>query len=251
MGILKMESKFNGKTALVTAASTGIGRAIAVALANQGARVALVARSLDGLKKTQEIIREKGGHAEIFVTDLRDEIAIDKLVDDFQKKWGTADIIVNAAGVWHDENKVYAGVPLAETPTEQINDVLNVGIRAPFLITRRLLPGMIRKRQGKILQISGTFESGASGWLHYYVSKKAIEHFTEGLAQELRPNLIQVNAISPSDTYTEAYARFFKGSSEAECVKPDEIARLAVFLLSEEADNITGQVITIRSKFAK
>jgi len=248
-----MESKLKlkGKTALVTASSTGIGRAISVAIAANGGRVGLVARSLDGLKKTQEIIHKKGGEAEIFVADLRDQKAIDGLVDEVQKKWGSVDIIVNAAGVWHNDKIVYAGVPLADTPDEQINEVLDVGIRAPFLLTRRLLPNMIKKKQGKILQISGTFESGASGWLHYYVSKKAIEHFTIGLSEELRPYLIQVNAISPSDTYTEAYRRFFTNANEKECVKPEEIADLAVFLLSEDADNITGQVITIRSKFAK
>lgn len=248
---MESKPKLGGKTALVTAASTGIGRAISVAIAISGGRVGLVARSKDGLKKTQEIIREKGGEAEIFVTDLRDQKAIDRLVAEVQKKWGNVDILVNAAGVWHNDKIVYAGVPLAETPDEQIHEVLDVGIRAPFLLTRRLLPSMIKKRQGKILQISGTFESGASGWLHYYVSKKAIEHFTIGLAEELRPHLIQVNAISPSDTYTEAYQRFFPDTDEKECVRPKEIADLAVFLLSENADNITGQIITIRSKFAK
>ena len=248
---MKTEAKLKAKTALVTAASTGIGRAIAVAIAENGGRVGLVARSIQGLKKTQDMIHNLGGQAEIFVTDLTHQEAIERLAKKVLDHWGGIDIIVNAAGVWHDDKIVYAGVPLAETPAKQINEVLDVGIRALFLLTRLLLHSMIEKKRGKILQISGTFESGASGWLHYYVSKKAIEDFTIGLAEELRPHLIQVNAISPSDTYTEAYQRFFSDADEKECLKPKDIAKLAVFLLSEDADNITGAIITIRSKFAK
>jgi len=245
------KQKLKGKVAIVTAASTGIGRAIAVAIAANGARVGLVARSIEGLKKTKEIIQKNGGEAEIFPTDLRDQQAIVRLVESVQKKWDHVDIVVNAAGVWHSDKIVYAGVPLVDTPIEQINEVLDVGITAPFLLTKLLLPSMIERKQGKILQISGTFESGASGWLHYYVSKKAIEDFTIGLAEELRPHLIQVNAISPSDTYTQAYRKFFPKTDEKECNKPEEIANLAIFLLSEDADNITGAIVTIRSKYAK
>ena len=248
---METKNNFQGKKAVVTAASTGIGRAISVALATRGARIALVARSIDGLKRTQELIEEKGGTAEIFSVDLRDKQAIDKFAQKVLEKWVDIDFIVNAAGVWHNKKIIYANVPLSETPEDQINEVLEVGITAPILLTRKFLPTMIKNKRGKILQISGTFEDGASGWLHYYVSKKAIEHFTVGLSEELRPHQIQVNAISPSDTYTEAYQRFFTTSIEQECIKPEDVANLAIFLLSEAADNITGQIITIKSKFAR
>jgi len=247
---MKEEKRLKGKIAVVTGASTGIGREIAKAIAIHGGRVGLVARSEDGLKKTQEQIRRAGGEAEIFITDLRKREDIDKLASNILKKYGGVDIIANVAGVWHGENTVYYGPKLWETPVEQIDEVLDVIIRAPILLTRALLPSMIQKNQGKILQISGTFENGATGWLHYYVGKKALEHFTVGLSEELRPHKIQVNTISPSDTFTEAYRRFFPDAREEECLSPVDIANLAIFLLSEDADHITGACIVIRSKNA-
>lgn len=239
--------KFNKKVAVVTGASTGIGRNISQVIAANGGRVALVARSIERLKETQKLIIDSGGEAKIFPTDLRDEAAINKLSINVQDSFGDIDFLLNVAGVWHNDKIAYAGVPLVDTPAEQINEVLDVGIRAPMLITRLFLPGMIRKRQGKILCISGTFASGGAGWLHYYVSKLAIEHFTVGLSQELREHEIQVNCISPSDTDTEALRKFFPEDAET-ALNPVEIAKLASFLLSNESDHITGQIIVIKDK---
>jgi NAD(P)-dependent dehydrogenase (short-subunit alcohol dehydrogenase family) len=157
---------------------------------------------------------------------------------------------VNVAGVWHDDKIVYYGPHLEDTPAAQINEVLDVGIRAPMLLTRNFLRGMIQKRRGKVLNISGTFSSGGAGWLHYYVSKKAIEYFTIGLADELRVYEIQVNCISPSDVATEALKRFFPEDATT-AISPDDVARFAIFLLSDEiADNVTGQIIVIKNKIA-
>lgn len=247
---MKGEEKLKSKIAVVTGASTGIGREIAKAITNHGGRVGLVGRSEDGLKKTQEQIRRAGGESDIFITDLRKQEEIDKLTTNVLEKYGSVDIIANVAGVWHDENTVYYGPKLCETPAEQINEVLDIGIRAPMLLTRALLPSMIQKNQGKILQISGTFESGATGWLHYYVGKKALEHFTFGLSEELRSYNIQVNTISPSDTFTEAYRKFFPDAKEEECLSPVDIANLAIYLLSEDSEHITGTCIVMRSKNA-
>jgi NAD(P)-dependent dehydrogenase (short-subunit alcohol dehydrogenase family) len=239
--------KFQGRTAVVTGGSRGIGREIAKALAIEGAHIALAARSRDGLDESKRIIQAAGGEAIAIPTDLRDRNQIDKLIADVLRISGGVDIIVHAAGVWHDDKIVYAGVPLVSTPPEQIDEVLDVGIRAPMHLTRGLLPGMIQKKQGKIISISGTFASGGAGWLHYYVSKLALEHLTVGLAQELREHEIQVNCISPSDTDTEPLRRFFPDDAKS-AISPVEIAKLAVFLASQEADHITGQCIVIKNK---
>jgi NAD(P)-dependent dehydrogenase (short-subunit alcohol dehydrogenase family) len=247
---MKEEKKMEDKVAVVTGASTGIGREIAKAITSHGGRVALIGRSVKGLKETQRQIQELNGDAKIFIADLRNEQDIGKIVSGILNEYGSVDIIANVAGVWHNEKTVYYGPPLWETPEEQINEILDVTIRAPMLLTRGLLPSMIEKSQGKILQISGTFESGASGWLHYYVAKKALEHFTVGLSEELRQYKIQVNTISPSDTYTQAYRKFFPDTKEEECLSPVDVADLAIFLLSEAADHITGSCIVIRNKNA-
>lgn len=236
-----------GKIAVVTGASTGIGLEIARMIAASGARVGLVARPGPRLDQALATLKGPSPAVMAFPTDLRDVAAINKLASSVRQTWGDVDVLVHAAGVWHDDSIPYAGVPLVSTPESQVNEVLDVGIRAPMLLTRAVLPGMIAKKCGKILSISGTFASGGAGWLHYYVSKLALEHLTVGLAQELRQHEIQVNCISPSDTDTEALRRFFPDDAKT-AINPTEIARLAGFLLSESADHITGQVIVIKNK---
>lgn len=239
--------KLEGKTALVTGASTGIGREIARAIAANGGRVGLVARSVSRLQETKDLIESAGGQARVFPTDLRDEKAINNLVSNASRAWGDIDLLVHAAGVWHNGQSVYEGVSLVDMPAERINEGLDVQIRAPMLLTRLLLPGMIRKKQGKILSITGTFERGGVGWLDYFVAKLALEHFTSGLARELREHEIQVNAISPSFTATEAACKFFPEDVKT-AISPAEVAKLAIFLLSEDAEHISGQSIVIKNK---
>ena len=242
--------KLEGKSAVVTGASIGIGREIAKAVAANGGRVGLVARSTNRLKETQHLIQNSGGEARVFPTDLRDEKSINNLASDVLGNWGDVDILVHVAGCWHNSNQSYAGVPLVDMPAERINEGLDVQIRAPMLLTRLFLPGMIRKKQGKILSITGTFPRQGIGWLDYYVSKLALEHFTIGLAQELREHEIQVNALSPDLTATEAAYRYYPEDVKT-AVSPTEVAKLAIFLLSEDSDDITGQSIVIRNKVAR
>lgn len=241
--------KFKDKVAIVTGASRGIGRAIAQEVACHGGHVGLVARSVDGLETTRELILHDGGKAWSFPIDLRNEQEISQLVSKVSETLGVVDMLVNCAGVWHNQKKVYLGPHLEDTPPEQIDEVLDVGIRAPMLLTRLFLPGMIQKRRGKILQISGGFSGTADavGWLHYYVSKKALEHFTEGLAEELREHEIQVNCISPWFVNTDPSRRFFPEKAKF-AISPIEIAKFAIFLLSEKADHISGSVIPLRDR---
>lgn len=239
---------FSGKAAIVTGASGGLGREIAVALGTAGARVGLVARSRHGLEETRRLIGQPV--TQVFCTDLRDEKAIEKLGESVEASFGAIDILVNAAGVWHDEQTKYHGPHLWDTPIERIHEVLEVGVRAPFLLTRLLLPAMIRRRMGKILQISAAFGSlsGAVGWLHYYVANKSIEAFTAALAAELREHDVQVNCIAPYLVATEAVQRFWYPGTLQKALQPLEVAQVAMFLLSSGADHITGQVIAVRSK---
>jgi len=240
---------FAGKSALVTGASVGIGQAIARRIAEDGGRVGLVSRSADRLGELRAEIVAAGGRADVFSADLSKNEAIDDLWSVVDRKWGAVDILVNAAGVWHDGDTLFLGPPLQETPVRQIELVLGVQLVAPLLLSRLVIPGMVQRRSGKILNISGELRS-ASGWLHYYVSKKALESFTIGLAEELHPHEIQVNCLSPADTLSETYAQFFPGYDPRDVLAPEDVARFAGFLLSEEADHITGSITVIRSKFA-
>lgn len=246
----KMEEKqveLSGRVCVITGASIGIGRSLAVALGRQGASLALLARSKDRLDETQVLVEAAGGKARSYPTDFRDIEAVSQSAESILRDFGDIFLIANVAGVWHDEDKAYQGPLLPETPTEEILEVLDVGIRAPIVLTSRLLPSMVEQKAGHVINISGTFSDGAKGWLHYYVSKKALEEFTVGLAQEMRDFEIQVNCISPADVATEPYKRFYPEYA-AQALQPEEIAEVALMLLAESSRHISGQIIEIRNR---
>jgi NAD(P)-dependent dehydrogenase (short-subunit alcohol dehydrogenase family) len=236
--------KLQGATAVVSGASQGIGQAIAQAIGVQGARVALVGRNLHGLQQTQANIKNAGGEAKIFVTDLRDAQAINQLATDVQSQWGTVDILANIAGAWHDEHKAYFG-PFQDRSVDEIDIGLDVNLRAPMLLSRLFIPGMISQRQGKIINLSGVFPEFGNQHLTYYVSKTPVETFTVGLATELRKHNIQVNCISPGEVNTPSIRKFFPEHANT-AIDPNIVAKLALFLLENEAaDYITGEIIVI------
>lgn len=231
------------KVAIVTGASSSMGQAIAVKLAQDGIKTFLVARSAEKLEATQKAVVATGGQAEVIVGDLSNLEAINQVIESIKSKTNQVNILVNVAGIWHGKDEVYAGKDFDTFPQQIIADTLTVGAIAPTLLTHALIPLM--PQDSKIINISGTFENGAKGWLPYYVSKKAIEDLTIGLAEELKDKQIQVNAISPSDTNTEAYAKFFSEYIK-DSVDPQEIAKQVVYLCSEEANDITGKVFVIK-----
>jgi len=234
-----MKNKF----AVVTGSSTGIGRAIALALAKEGVFIALAGRTQDKLLKTKTLITQNGGQAEVFIGDFTKLDSLEALIASIKQRTDKVDILVNVAGIWHGEDEVYAEKNFESFSREVILDTYAVGLTAPTLLAHAFIPLM--PRGGKIINISGTFENGAKGWLPYFVSKKAIEDLTIGLAEELKDKDIQVNAISPSDTATEAYQKCFPQYMD-EAIEPDKIGEYAVYLCSEKAKEITGKVFVMK-----
>lgn len=233
-----MKNKF----AVVTGSSTGIGQAIALELAKQGVFIALAGRTQDKLLKTKSLIVHDGGQAEVFLGDFTKLDSLNALITLIKQRTDKVDILVNVAGIWHGKDDVYAGKDFETFPQQVILDTYAVGLTAPTLLTHAFIPLM--KNGGKILNISGTFENGAKGWLPYYVSKKAIEDLTIGLSEELKDKNIQVNAISPSDTATEAYSKYFPQYMD-EAIEPVEIAKQAALLCSKDS-TITGKVFVMK-----
>jgi len=236
---MKMKNKF----AIVTGSSTGIGRAIALEFAKKGAFIALAGRSQDKLLRTKSLIVENGGKAEVFLGDFTKLDSLKALITLIKQRTDKVDILVNVAGIWHGKDEVYAGKDFESFAKQVILDTYAVGLTAPTLLTHAFIPLM--PKNGKILNISGTFESGAKGWLPYYVSKKAIEDLTVGLAEELKEKNIQVNCISPSDTATEAYKKYFPQYIK-DAIEPSEIGEYAAYLCSREARNVTGKVFVMK-----
>lgn len=223
------------KYAIVTGASIGIGREISVELAKNNFEVGLVARNVDGLNETKKKIEDIGGVVRIFECDLSNFEEVDKLIKEIREQTNHIDLIANIAGIWHGKDDVFAGIDFEKFDKKVLLDTMNVGIIAPMLLVSKLLPLIT---EGDIINLSGTFENGAEGWLPYYVSKRAIEDFTVGLADELKGRGIKVNCISPSDTATESYKKFFPQYID-ESIDPKIIAKEFIKIIDSKK---TGKV---------
>lgn len=236
--------KLKDKYAIVTGASTGIGRAIAIEFGKEGATVGLVARRKDELEKTKEMVEKAGGKAEVFVADLSELASINNLIKEIKSKTDKVGALVNVAGIWHGKDEVFAGRDLEDFGQKVILDTFMVGFTAPTLLVHGLLE-QLALGGGKVLNISGTFEDGAKGWLPYYASKRGLEDLTVGLSEELRRLAIDVNCISPSDVATEEYKKYFPKYAK-DALKPEEIAKETVYLCSDLSDGVTGKVFVMK-----
>ncbi len=232
--------KLANKFAIITGASTGIGREIASALAKESVLVGLVARRKEKLAETKKLIERFGGKAIEFQADLSNLKSVNNLTIQIKKQTKKVNILINVAGLWHGKSEVYAGMDFDKFSQQLILDTYFVGLVSPTLIAHSLIALM--PKGSKIINISGTFESGAKGWLPYYVSKRGIEDLTVALAQDLKEKGIQVNAVSPSDTATEEYKKYFPQYIQ-DAIDPSLVADRVVHILKQ---NITGEVIVVK-----
>ena len=242
-----MKIDLHGRTALVTGASQGIGKAIAMALAAAGARVACVARSVDKLEQTAAAIRAAGGTAEVFACDVTNSESVQKVVDGVVEKWEKLDILVNNAGITRDTL-----IPRMED--SDWDDVINTNLRGTFLFTRAATRPMMQRRYGRIINISSVSGlTGNPGQANYSASKAGVIGMTRTVARELAGRKITVNSVAPGFIETEMTAALgpvvldeVKKRIPAKRVgQPEEIASAVLFLASEAASYITGQVLTV------
>lgn len=243
----RIKVDLSGRTAIVTGASRGIGKAIALALAANGAKVACVARSADKLKETVDEIAAAGGTAEVHTLDVTDSDAVTKLVEGLAEKWGQLDIVVNNAGITAD-------TLIPRMTDEQWDSVIATNLRSVFLFTRAASQAMMRKRTGRIINISSVSGvMGNPGQANYSASKAGIIGFTRTVARELAGRKITVNAICPGFIASEMTAAM--GTTLDEMIKEkipakrlgeaNEIADAVLYLASDSAAYMTGEVITI------
>lgn len=243
----RIKVNLSGKTAIVTGASRGIGKEIALALAANGAKVACVARSADKLKETADEIAAAGGTAEVHPCDVTDSEAVTKLVEGLAEKWGQVDIVVNNAGITAD-------TLIPRMTDEQWDSVIATNLRSVFLFTRVASQVMMRKRSGRIINISSVSGiMGNPGQANYSASKAGIIGLTRTVARELAGRKITVNAICPGFIASEMTAAM--GTTLDEMIKEKipakrlgeahEIADAVLYLASDSAAYMTGEVITI------
>ena len=232
--------KLNNKFAVVTGASTGIGRAVSIELAKEGYRVVLAGKTQDKLLVTKSIITKEGWQSEVILGDFSNLDSLRSFITTIKEITPKVDILINVAGIWHGENEVYAGKEFESFDEKVVLDTYSVGLITPTLLAHAFIPLM--PPGSSIINLSGTFESGGKGWLPYYVSKRAIEDLTIGLSQELKEKGIKVNCVSPSDTATEEYKKFFPEDAK-DAQTPEQVAKLFVELVKKD---VTGKVFVIK-----
>lgn len=236
------------KIALITGAGRGIGRAIAIALAKEGAEVVINYNgSEERAKEVKQTIEENGGKASMYKCNVSDFVACEAMIKDIVKEYGHLDILVNNAGITKD------GL-IMKMKEEDFDSVLNVNLKGTFNTIRHSARQMLKQRSGKIINISSVSGIlGNVGQANYAASKAGVIGLTKTMARELGSRGITVNAIAPGFVETEMTGVLSEEIRENACKqiilgrfgKPEDIANIAVFLASDKADYITGQVISV------
>jgi 3-oxoacyl-[acyl-carrier protein] reductase len=235
------------RTALITGASRGIGKACAHALSLAGYRIALAARSVEKLQEVADEIVANGGDAFIVELDLGNREMIAGAFSKAAKEFGRIDILVNNAGVTKD------GLAVRMKPADW-EMVLQTNLSGAFYLTQQVLPGMMRERWGRIVNISSVVgEMGNPGQANYVASKAGLIGLTKSLAQEMGSRNITVNAVAPGFIETdmthgltpELKQKMLDQTPLKRMGTPQDIAGAVKFLVSEEASFITGHVLDV------
>ncbi len=194
---------FENKVVMITGASKGLGRALAIKFAEEGAKVAICARNLGPLKEVEKELRMMGAEVVALEADVSDARDVDRFVSVTEEAWGSVDVLFNNASVFGPGPRL-----LVDYPEESFLEVLRINTLNPFLVTKRVLPGMISRGRGSIVNL--TSEAGRTGfaeWGAYGISKFAVEGLTGTWADELGDTGVRVNMVDPGEMDTEMHDR--------------------------------------------
>jgi len=235
----------SGKTAIITGASRGLGKAIAIELARAGARVAVVARTIDSssqalpgsIFETVREIEEFDGKALAVQCDITEEDSVLNMARQIHETFGTVDVLVNNAGITTSDS-------FLRTSTKKWDLIMAVNVRGAFLCIKSVLPQMVAQARGNIINLSSVLATRIKFNIGYGTSKAAIDRFTLGLAEEVKKYNIAVNALCPDFTKTEAVAAYLPGVDTSCWQSPEMWGKYAVRVAAQGADYLTGRILT-------
>lgn len=238
--------QFDGKVALVTGAARGIGQAIAVKLASQGADIALCDLKAEWLEETAGKVKELGRRAECYSVDVSNGAAVNETVKAVEADFGKIDVLVNNAGITKD------GL-LMRMSEDDWDAVLNVNLKGTFLFTKAVMRGMMKQRSGSIVNIASIIGLiGNAGQANYAASKGAVISLTKTVAKELSSRNIRCNAVAPGFIRTkmtdalseEVQQKMLANIPLGRFGEPEDVADVVAFLAGDASGYVTGQVIS-------
>ncbi len=244
-----------GKVALVTGAAYGIGFAIAEAYAKAGAKIAFNCRKQEHLDKALADYRAKGIEAHGYICDVTDETQVKAMVQDIEQQLGTIDILVNNAGI-------IKRIPMTEMSVEDFRQVIDIDLNAPFIVSKAVLPGMIKKGHGKIINICSMMsELGRETVSAYAAAKGGLKMLTRNICSEFGAYNIQCNGLGPGYIATPQTAPLRERQSDGSrhpfdsfiCAKtpagrwlePEELMGPAIFLASDASNAVNGHILYV------
>ena len=242
-----MKFDLNDRIAIVTGASQGIGETIAVEMAKSGANVFCLARNKNALDSTINKIISNGDKASAYSCDISDNEQFNNIVTDIFKEYGSIDILVNNAGITND-------TLLMRMSDDQWDSVLNINLKGSFTCTRSVIKYMMKKKSGRIINITSIVGlTGNAGQTNYAASKAGLIGMTKSIAKEVASRGITANCVAPGwieTAMTEQLSddvknKFLSQIPTGKIGYPKDIANTVIFLASKEAEYITGQTITV------
>lgn len=238
--LTKIMFSLREQVALITGASRGLGRALAVEFARQGASLVINSRvnSVEALRETEALVRTLNAPVLSVVADVSDRADVERLTGEALARFGRVDVLVNNASALGPTPMPF----LADTSIEEFKDVLRTNVTGPFMLTRALVGQMLARGNGSIINVSS--DAGAVGyptWGAYGVSKAALDHLTRVWAAELEGTGVRINSVDPGDMDTAMKRASEPDGDASQWAKPETVTQVFVYLASKESAEINGK----------